>query len=49
MNVYISLDNGLVPNRRQVIIWTNADPINWRIYSSLGADELAHILQDFFV
>ena len=25
---------------RQVIVWTNADPIHWRIYAALGADEL---------
>ena len=25
---------------RQAIIWTNADPIHWRIYASLGGDEL---------
>ena len=24
----IGLDNGLTPNRRQAIIWTNADPIH---------------------
>ena len=23
-------------NRRQAIIWTNADPIHWRIYEALG-------------
>ena len=34
------LDNGLAPNRRQAIIWTNADPIHWRIYAALGGDEL---------
>ena len=28
------------PNRRQAIIWTNADPIHWRIYAALGIDEL---------
>ena len=33
------LDNGLAPNRRQAIIWTNADPIHWRIYAELGGDE----------
>ena len=33
------LDNGLVPNRLQAIIWTNADPIHWRIYAALGWDE----------
>ena len=26
--------------RRQAIIWTNADPIHWRIYAALGGDEL---------
>ena len=26
--------------RRQAIIWTNANPINWRIYAALGGDEL---------
>ena len=30
------LDNGLAPNRRQAIIWSNADPIHWRIYAALG-------------
>ena len=33
-------DNGMAPNRRQVIIWTNADLIHWRIYAALGGDEL---------
>ena len=23
----------------QAIIWTNADPIHWRIYAALGGDE----------
>ena len=36
----ISLDNGLVLNRRQTIIWNNADPIHWRIYAALGGDGL---------
>ena len=27
-----------MPNRRQAIIWTNAHPINWRIYAALGRD-----------
>ena len=36
----ISLDNGLVPNRRQAIIWTNANSIQWRIYAALGGDDL---------
>ena len=32
----IGLDNGLAPNRRQAIIWNNADPIHRRIYATLG-------------
>ena len=32
--------NGLAPNRRQVIIWTNADPVHKRIYVALGGGEL---------
>ena len=36
----IALENGLAPNRRQAIIWTNADPIHWRIYAALGGNEL---------
>ena len=32
--------NGLAPNRRQAITWTNAGPVYWRIYVSLGGDEL---------
>ena len=35
----IGLDNGLAPNRRQVIIWNNADPIHWRICVALQEDE----------
>ena len=27
-------------NSRQAIIWTNADPIHWRIFAALGGDEL---------
>ena len=34
----IGLDNGLAPNRQQAIIWTNADPINWRIYAAVGGN-----------
>ena len=33
-----SIDNNQV--LVQVIIWTNADPIHWRIYAALGGDEL---------
>ena len=32
----IGWDNSLVPNRRQAIIWTNADPVHRRIYAALG-------------
>ena len=35
----IGSDNGLAPNRRHAIIWTNADLIYWRIYAALGGDE----------
>ena len=28
------------PTGRQAIIWVNADLIHWRIYASLGGDEL---------
>ena len=34
-NASIGLDNGLVPNRRQAIIWTNDCLVYWRIYASL--------------
>ena len=39
----IGLDNGLAPNRRQAIIWTNADPMDWRIYATPGGDELTQM------
>ena len=39
-NPAFCLDNGLAPNSRQAIIWTNAGPIHWRIYAALGGDEL---------
>ena len=29
-----------MPNKRQAIIRTNANPIHWRIYAALGEDEL---------
>ena len=35
----IGSGNGLAPNRRQAIIWTNADLIHWRIYAALGGGE----------
>ena len=39
------IDNppALVYIRRQAIIWTNAGPINWRIYATLGGDELTQM------
>ena len=37
----IGLDYGLVPNRQQAIIWTNADPIHCYICVALGGDELS--------
>ena len=36
-----------MPNRQQAIIWTNADPIHWRIYVALVGDELSNIIQGF--
>ena len=36
----IGLDSGLAPNRRQAIIWANADPTHGRIYAALGGDGL---------
>ena len=35
----IGSDNGLALNRWQAIIWTNADPIHWRIYAELWGDD----------
>ena len=32
--------NGLAPNRRQAITWTNDGPVHWRIYAAIGGDEL---------
>ena len=41
--VIIGSDNGLAPNRRQAIIWTNDGLVYWRIYASVGLDELSVI------
>ena len=38
----IGLDNGLVPTRRQAIIWTKDDPFHQRIYAALGGDEFMY-------
>ena len=35
-NPSTGLENGLAPNRRQDIVWTNADQIHWRIYAARG-------------
>ena len=34
--VIIGLDNGLVPDRQQAIIWTKEGLVHRRIYASLG-------------
>ena len=39
-NPAFGLDNGLVSNRQQAFILTNAEPIQWHIYVALGGDEL---------
>ena len=36
----VGVDNSLVPNRRQAIIWTDADPVHWRVYLTLVRGEL---------
>ena len=43
MTAIIGFDNGLMPNCRQVIIWTNADPIRWHMDAVLGGYVLMHI------
>ena len=42
----ISLENVLVPIRRQAIMWNNADPICWRIYAALEGRGLIWRLWD---
>ena len=32
----IGAGNGLTPNRRQAITWTNTDPVHLPIYAALG-------------
>ena len=32
-----------MPNRKQAIIWTNAEPIHWRMCATLGGDELTQM------
>ena len=43
----IGSDNGLAPSRRQAIIWTNGGIVYWRIYASLGLNELMILLFTF--
>ena len=38
----IGSDDGLAPSRRQAIIWTNDGIVYWRIYTSLGLNELTN-------
>ena len=45
----ICLDNGLALNRQDPIIWTNADPVHWPIYTTLGGDELTHCPSDEYI
>ena len=40
----IGSDNGLVPTRRQAIIWTKDGIVYWRIYASHGLDELTLLM-----
>ena len=44
----IGSGNGLAPNRRQAVIWTNADPLHWRLYVALGGDELTMLITSKF-
>ena len=46
---FIGSDNGMAPTRRQAIIWTNAGPIQWRIYAALGGDELTSGAQEIWL
>ena len=36
----IGSDNGLAANRRQTIIWNNDGSVYWRMYASLGFNDL---------
>ena len=41
--VCIGSGNGLAPVRQQIIIWTIDGMVYWRIYASLGLNELKRI------
>ena len=38
----------MASNRRQAVIWTNADPIHWCIYVALVGDELMEWQYQYF-
>ena len=38
------LDNDVAPIWRQTIVWTNDGIVYWRIYASLGLDDLIKFL-----
>ena len=40
INEYLPYIDGLVQERRQDIVWTNAEQIDWRINAALGGYEL---------
>ena len=49
--VNIGSGNGLAPDRRQAIIWTNVDQVHWRTYAALGVygltiTDFIHVLDD---
>ena len=46
--VSIGSGNGLAPNRRQAITWTNEDSVHRRIYAALGGDELSQVNEIHF-
>ena len=39
----VPIDNNPALNKREAIIWTNADPIDWRIYTAREGDELMKV------
>ena len=43
--VSIGSGNGLAPNRRQAITWTNVEPVHGRIYAALGGAKVIHFHQ----
>ena len=41
--VIIDSDNVLAPHRRQVITWSNDDPVLWRIYATAGLNKSKYV------